>query len=69
MPKTTLSKREYVQSKDIAARGYDFYGLVAATMRQADTENLARLRAAFPGVYESLLNWRDKRIWPVGIEG
>lgn len=69
MPKLTLSKREYVQSRDLSTRGYDFYSLVAAAMRQADTENLARLRAAFPGVYESLLNWQGKRIWPVGIEG
>jgi len=68
MTKTKLSKREYVQSLDIAARGYDFYGLVAAAMRDADTENLGRLRVAFPGIYESLLNWKDKRIWPLGLD-
>ncbi len=68
MPKTRLSKREYVQSLEIAASGYDFYGIVAAAMRDADNENLARLRAAFPGVYESLLNWRGKKIWPLGLE-
>lgn len=66
MPKPTLSKREYVQSMDLATRGYDFYGLLAATMRQADTVNLALLRAAFPGIWESLIEWTGKRMWPLG---
>lgn len=68
MSKVTLSKREYVQSLDIAARGFDFYGLLAATMRDADTENLGKLRAAFPGVWEPLNAWKGKRVWPVGLD-
>ena len=69
MPNTTLTEYEYVQSLKIAAKGYGFYGLVAATMRQADTENLALLRTAFPGVWESLMQWRDKPIWYSGDAG
>jgi len=68
MSKTRLSKREYVQSLEIAANGYDFYGIVAAAMREADNKNLERLRIAFPGVYESLLNWKGKKVWPLESE-
>jgi hypothetical protein len=34
--------------------GLPFYGMIQAAMRGADTDNLARLRAAFPEVYEDL---------------
>lgn len=65
MPKTKLTKREYVQSLDIAAKGLDFYGILGALMRQADSENLAKLRASFPGIWESLVDWRGRPIWPL----
>jgi len=67
MPNTTLTEYEYVQSLKIAAEGYDFYSLIAAAMRDADTENLVLLRTAFPGVWGSLLQWRDKPIWPAHV--
>ena len=65
MPKTNLTQQEYVQSMAIASKGYDFYGILAALMRGADSENLAALRARFPGIWESLLDWREQPIWPL----
>ena len=67
MPKRFLSKRDYVQSLEIAARGFEFYGLLGALMRDADNKNLALLRAAFPGVWESLQEWKTRRVWPAHI--
>ncbi len=49
-----LSLHEYEQSKHIGASDYQFYSLIAAAMRQADTDNLEALKLAFPGIYESL---------------
>ena len=49
-----ISLHEYEESKRIAAQGYPFYALLAAAMRQADTENLTKLRAAWPDVWASL---------------
>lgn len=66
MPRPKLNKSEYVQSIEIAGRGYPFYALIAAAMRQADSGNLAALKALFPGIYESLVEWRQKPIWPLG---
>lgn len=67
MPRPKLSKSEYVQSVEIAGRGYQFYALIAAAMRQADSDNLASLKALFPGIHESLVEWRKKPIWPLGV--
>lgn len=33
----------------------EFYGLLQACMRLADTANLEKLKAAWPGVYEDLV--------------
>lgn len=35
-------------------KDYPFYGLLMALMRQADSENLAKLRVAFPVTWEEL---------------
>lgn len=67
MPRPKLNKSEYVQSLYIEAKGYKFYALIAAAMRQADSNNLPALRAMFPGIWESLQEWKDKRIWPLGV--
>ena len=44
-----LSHYDYILSQKISASGYSFYGLLAALVRDADTDNLERLRNAFPG--------------------
>ena len=44
---------EYRQSIHLAADG-SFYGLLMAAMRNADTDNLATLKAAFPQVWQEL---------------
>lgn len=49
-----MSLHEYVESKELDRMGISFYGLVMAAMRQADDENLARLRSAFPQVWAEL---------------
>jgi len=52
-----LNQWDYRKSLEIAAYGYPFYALLAALMRDADTDNLEKLRVAFPDVYESLIRW------------
>jgi hypothetical protein len=61
-----LNDHEYYTSMTISAHDYPFYALIAAAMRQADTDNLERLKAAFPGMWESLCEWREKPVWPIG---
>jgi hypothetical protein len=59
-----LSHHEYEQSKQISARGYQFYALLAALMRQADTENTALLKECWPDIWESLQRRYDA---PMGV--
>lgn len=47
----------YQVSRDLARQGLPFYALIAAAMRQADTGNLQKLRAAWPEV-DTLLHRR-----------
>lgn len=49
-----MSLYDYQESKRIGAEGYQFYALIMAAMRQADTDNLTRLQAAFPWVWAEL---------------
>jgi hypothetical protein len=49
-----LSLYEYEQSQQISAQGYQFYALLGALIRDADTDNTARLKAAWPDIYESM---------------
>ncbi len=45
---------EYESSKHIALQDHPFYALVMAAMRQADEENLRRLRLGFEDVWQEL---------------
>ncbi len=47
-----MSYHEYVYSKDL--RFVSFYALIMAAMRQADAINAAKLRAAWPEVWDEL---------------
>jgi hypothetical protein len=49
-----VSYREYQASRMIAGQDYPFYALIMAAMRQADTGNMAKLRAAWPEVAAEL---------------
>ena len=49
-----MSLYDYQESKEIEVRGYTFYALVMACMRQADDDNLYHLTQAWPGVYDEL---------------
>jgi hypothetical protein len=51
----TMSFWDYHQSKEIVHFGYSFYDLIMAAMRQADSNNIEKLKAAFPEVYRELL--------------
>ena len=59
-----LSLCEYEQSKHISAQCYPFYALLAALMRDADTDNTAKLKAAWPELWESM---RRRYNAPVGV--
>jgi hypothetical protein len=48
-----VGRYAYEESKRLAAEG-DFYPLLMAAMRCADTDNAAQLRLAFPGVWAEL---------------
>ena len=59
-----MSVREYKASQELELRALEldanaFYSLIMAAIRQADTDNLWALRAAFPGVYEELAQRRN----------
>ncbi len=47
-----MSLHEYQQSQDIELENYPFYALIMAAIRQADTDNLNRLRYTFPEIYQ-----------------
>ena len=49
-----MSRREYDQSKYIDRLDPDFYAIVMAAMRRADTENLRMLQNCWPGVWMEL---------------
>lgn len=49
-----MSFHEYRVSRNIAAQDVPFYALVMAAMRQADTANAAKLRDAWPDVWDEL---------------
>jgi len=50
-----MSHYDYRRSIQIAIQNEPFYALIMAAMRQADTNNLERLREAFPAVYDELV--------------
>jgi len=49
-----MSHFDYEASKRISLDDPPFYALVMAAMRQADTTNTEKLKAAFPEVYDEL---------------
>ncbi len=49
-----LNLFDYERSKHIAALDEPFYALIAAAMRQADTDNMDRLTYVFPQVAADL---------------
>jgi hypothetical protein len=49
-----VSRYDYEVSQQIALHDFPFAALIMAAMRQADTQNMAALRAAFPGVAAEL---------------
>ena len=52
-----MSFDEYHEGRRIAAQNYPFYAIIQAAMRQADTDNLQKLKQEWPEVWEDL----DKR--------
>ena len=54
-----MSRHHYEASKDIVLlrheRNWPFYSLIMAAMREADSDNLAKLQAAWPEVWADLL--------------
>jgi len=57
-----MSLYDYQQSIAIAHKDYPFYALIMAAMRRADSNNEAKLREAFPEVYDEL----KARYWAAG---
>lgn len=51
-----MSHYDYKVSREIAATDPPFYALIMAAMRKADTPNAALLKAAFPDVWDELMN-------------
>lgn len=49
-----MSLYDYDVSRQVGILDYPFYALIMAAMRQADTENLAKLREAFPATWDEL---------------
>ena len=49
-----MSLFDYEASELIAQHDYSFYALAMAAMRKADSENIVKLRAAFPETYAEL---------------
>jgi len=45
---------EYRISAKLAAEDVPFYALIMAAMRRADSINLKKLQAAWPGIWEEL---------------
>lgn len=49
-----MSHYDYIMGLEIATHAYPFYALIQAALRQADTDNVEKLRAAFPQVWAEL---------------
>jgi hypothetical protein len=46
-----MSHHDYIMSQRVGALDIPFYALIMAAIRQADSENLDKLRQAFPEVF------------------
>lgn len=51
---TLVSLYDYEISKELSRSDPPFYALLMAAMRQADTDNTEKLKAAWPDVYAEL---------------
>lgn len=51
-----MSLHEYQQSIELGKLNYPFYTLILTAMRDADSENLTKLRIAFPTVFNELID-------------
>ena len=49
-----IQRADYEMSNQIVVQDFPFYALIMAAMRQADTDNLAKLQRAWPDVYREL---------------
>ena len=49
-----MSYYDYKNGLEISSKDYPFYALIQAAMRQADTDNLDKLRMAWPDVWQEL---------------
>jgi len=49
-----MSHHEYRASQELEREGRPFYGLIMAAMRQADTDNVEKLRRVWPEVWAEL---------------
>lgn len=49
-----LSYHDYIKGRELTLDDPPFYALVQAAMRRADSENLEKLKSAFPEVWEEL---------------
>jgi len=49
-----MSRYNYEESKKIAAENYQFAAVIMAAVRQADSINFEKLKAAFPEICEEL---------------
>lgn len=49
-----MSLYDYQQSKKIMAEGYSFYPLIMAAVRGADDTNTAKIKMAWPELYEEV---------------
>ena len=49
-----MSLYDYKLGLKISADDYSFYALIQAAMRQADSDNIEKLKKAFPGTWREL---------------
>lgn len=49
-----MSYHDYLKGRELLLNDPPFYALIQAAMRKADTDNLEKLRAAFPEIWEEL---------------
>ena len=49
-----MSHYDYLYGMNLEADDAPFYGLIQAAMRRADTDNLEKLKEAWPEIWEEL---------------
>ena len=49
-----MSLYDYKMGRHIEGKEYPFYAIIQAAMRQADTDNLEKLKSVFPEVWNEL---------------